>query len=149
MTSPDDLPGSRPRSFDEWVQAFKEQASFFTGLKLTDGGAPRWQLADVLPVLPVVGAGVGLWTVSSLIETLRAGEFPNEHRAQCQGALWIAERQWLDLIVYYSKMPMFVRRVHRDEGYIATLAGAVKEFNEELAQMVAWLRRYGTEARAA
>jgi adenosylcobinamide-GDP ribazoletransferase len=64
MTSPDDrpgdLPGSRPTSFDEWVQAFKEQASFFTGLKLTDGGAPRWQLADVLPVLPVVGAGVGL-----------------------------------------------------------------------------------------
>lgn len=60
MTSPNDLPGSRPTSFDEWLQAFKEQASFFTGLKLTDGSAPRWQLADVLPVLPVVGAGVGL-----------------------------------------------------------------------------------------
>ena len=64
MTSPDeppkDLLGNRPSSFDEWLQAFKEQASFFTGLKLTDGGAPRWQLADVLPVLPFVGAGVGL-----------------------------------------------------------------------------------------
>ena len=49
----------RPSSFDEWLQAFKEQASFFTGLKL-DVGVPRWQLADVLPVLPFIGAGVGL-----------------------------------------------------------------------------------------
>ena len=48
-----------PSSFDEWLQAFKEQASFFTGLKL-DVGVPRWQLADVLPVLPFIGAGVGL-----------------------------------------------------------------------------------------
>ena len=59
MTSPTDPPAARPSSFDELLQAFKEQASFFTGLKLNDG-LPRWQLADVLPVLPAVGAGVGL-----------------------------------------------------------------------------------------
>jgi adenosylcobinamide-GDP ribazoletransferase len=65
MTSPNELPGSRPSTFDEWLQAFKEQVSFFTGLKLDTGpdrheGGPRWPLADVLPVLPFVGAGVGL-----------------------------------------------------------------------------------------
>lgn len=69
MTSPNEPPsyeprsyetgGGRPSSFDEWLQAFKEQASFFTGLKL-NVGRPRWQLADVLPVLPFIGAGVGL-----------------------------------------------------------------------------------------
>jgi adenosylcobinamide-GDP ribazoletransferase len=59
MTSPSEPPIARPSSFDEWLQAFKEQVTFFTGLKL-DVGAPRWQLADVLPVLPFVGAGVGL-----------------------------------------------------------------------------------------
>ena len=61
MTSPNEFeaPHGRPSSFDEWLQAFREQASFFTGLKL-DVGIPRWQLADVLPVLPFVGAGVGL-----------------------------------------------------------------------------------------
>ena len=53
MTSPNDPPVGRPTSFDEWLQAFKEQASFFTGLKL-NVGAPRWQLADELPVLPIV-----------------------------------------------------------------------------------------------
>lgn len=59
MTSPGDPSPQRPSSFDEWVEAFKEQASFFTGLRLSEG-APRWQLSDVLPVLPFVGAGVGL-----------------------------------------------------------------------------------------
>jgi adenosylcobinamide-GDP ribazoletransferase len=59
MTSPNDFPGSRPASFDDWLQAFKEQASFFTGLRL-DVGAPRWPLSEVLPVLPFIGAMVGL-----------------------------------------------------------------------------------------
>jgi adenosylcobinamide-GDP ribazoletransferase len=59
MTSPNELPPGRPSTFDEWLQAFKEQVSFFTGLKLVSD-MPRWPLADVLPVLPFVGAGVGL-----------------------------------------------------------------------------------------
>src|SRR3981189_910711 len=59
MTSPNAPISGRPSSFDEWLQAFKEQPSFFTGLRL-DVGVPRWQLADVLPVLPFTGAGVGL-----------------------------------------------------------------------------------------
>ena len=59
MTSPNELPPARPSTFDEWLQAFKEQVSFFTGLKLVSD-MPRWPLADVLPVLPLVGAGVGL-----------------------------------------------------------------------------------------
>ena len=69
MTSPNDPfpganPGDRPHSFDEWYQALKEQASFFTGLNLAganpSGGAPRWKLSDCLPVLPVLGAAIGL-----------------------------------------------------------------------------------------
>src|SRR5260370_18582004 len=59
MTNPDAPISGRPPSFDDWLQAFKEQTSFFTGLRL-DVGVPRWQLADVLPVLPFIGAGVGL-----------------------------------------------------------------------------------------
>ena len=54
MTSPGDPPPSRPSSFDEWVEAFREQASFFTGVRLSEG-PPRWPLSDVLPVLPVSG----------------------------------------------------------------------------------------------
>jgi adenosylcobinamide-GDP ribazoletransferase len=67
MTSPHDFDGRslghRPSSFDDWLRAFKEQATFFTGVKLETPGAagiPRWPLADVLPVLPFIGAAVGL-----------------------------------------------------------------------------------------
>ncbi|MBM3643210.1 MAG: adenosylcobinamide-GDP ribazoletransferase [Alphaproteobacteria bacterium] len=59
MASPDDPASRRPASIDEWLQAAREQASFFTGLRLAEGPL-RWRLADVLPVLPLVGAGVGL-----------------------------------------------------------------------------------------
>jgi adenosylcobinamide-GDP ribazoletransferase len=58
MTSPSDIP-PRPASLDEWLQAFKEQATFFTGLRLSVG-MPRWPLSEVLPVLPAIGALVGL-----------------------------------------------------------------------------------------
>lgn len=56
---PGATPYDRPHSFDDWYQALKEQASFFTGLDLKMG-APRWKLADCLPVLPVLGALIGL-----------------------------------------------------------------------------------------
>jgi adenosylcobinamide-GDP ribazoletransferase len=59
MTSPNDFSSGRPSSFDDWLQAFKEQATFFTGVRL-ETGVPRWPLADVLPVLPFIGAAVGL-----------------------------------------------------------------------------------------
>jgi adenosylcobinamide-GDP ribazoletransferase len=67
-------PAGAPSSFDEWLQALREQASFFTGLKL-DVGVPRWQLADVLPVLPFIGAGVGL-AAGLVFAIVRAVEGP-------------------------------------------------------------------------
>jgi len=64
MTSPQDFPDRGlaavpPSSFDDWLRAFKEQAAFFTGVKF-NVGLPRWPLAEVLPVLPFVGAAIGL-----------------------------------------------------------------------------------------
>lgn len=76
-------------------------------------------------------------------------DFPPEHMAQCQGALWVAEREWLDLKVYWPKMPQFVKRLHRNEDYISKISQAVDEFNDELEQIVERLRRYGGDARAA
>lgn len=77
-----------------------------------------------------------------MIETILRGDFPPEHKAQCQGQLWVAEREWIDIAVYYPGMPLFVTRATRDEGYIATLAAAVDEFNAELDIVVARVRAY-------
>lgn len=77
------------------------------------------------------------------IECLFRGDLPPEHRAQCQGALWVAEREWIDFCSYWPKMPPFIVRVTRDDAYIAELASAVDAFNAELAEIVDKVRRYG------
>jgi YqaJ-like viral recombinase domain len=81
-----------------------------------------------------------------LIEALLRDGFPPEHKAQCQGALWVAEREWVDICVYWPKMPVLIRRAYRDEAYIAGLETAVGAFNAELTELVARLRRYGAGA---
>lgn len=76
-------------------------------------------------------------------------DFPPEHKAQCQGNLWIAQREWIDICVYWPGMPRFVKRAYRDNGYIANMAGAIDAFNAELAETVERLRRYGQPEKAA
>lgn len=70
------------------------------------------------------------------LEVLLANELPAEHIAQCQGALWIAEREWLDFVSYWPRLNLFVTRVVRDEAYIARLKIEVADFNEELDTIV-------------
>lgn len=81
-----------------------------------------------------------------LIETLRKDAFPAAHVAQCQGALWVAEREWIDIVCYAPGMPLFVKRAARDEAYIANLAREVEKFGAELAETVDAVRRYGKAA---
>lgn len=81
-----------------------------------------------------------------LIECFERGQAcPPEHMAQCQGNLWVAEREWIDFVAYWPKMPLFVVRVNRDEEYIANLAGEVDRFNDELAMLVDRIRKLGGE----
>lgn len=74
------------------------------------------------------------------IAVLLADQLPPEHRAQCQGALWVAEREWIDFQSYWPKLPPFIKRVYRDEVYIADLAKAVDVFLDELNNLVHKLR---------
>jgi len=78
-----------------------------------------------------------------LIDKLLKGGFPPEHKAQCQGGLWVCERDWIDLSIYWPKMPTFTIREYRDELYIGQLAREVDRFNEELAETVEKVRRFG------
>lgn len=75
------------------------------------------------------------------IETLLKDEFPPAFLAQCQGNIWVCERDWWDLAVYAPRLPLFAKRVYRDEAYIKKLGSAVDRFNEELAQVVERVRR--------
>jgi|TARA_B100000700_G_scaffold297869_1_gene363187 hypothetical protein len=66
------------------------------------------------------------------IELLLADELPKEHVAQCQGGLWVSEREWIDFASYWPGMPLFVKRAYRDEVMIRTIAERVEAFYEEL-----------------
>ena len=85
-----------------------------------------------------------------LLDILERDEFPAEHVAQCQGNLWVAERDWIDIAIYNGDknpempdapgLPLFVKRAKRDEAYIKKLAAEVAQFNDELDKIV---KKYG------
>lgn len=70
------------------------------------------------------------------LDVLLRDRLPPEHVAQCQGFLWVAEREWVDFVSFWPRLPLFVKRVYRDEPYIKTLASEVEVFNTELRNLV-------------
>jgi len=76
------------------------------------------------------------------IECLLSDRLPPEHKAQCQGQLWIAKREWLDFCSYWPSLPLFCHRVYRDEPYIERIAAAVDEFNAEMHELIARVQQY-------
>lgn len=83
-----------------------------------------------------------------LLDLILKDEFPPEHKAQTQGQLWVAEREWVDLAVYWPNLPTFIKRAYRDDVYIKTLSEAVDQFNEELCATVEKIRAYGLREAA-
>lgn len=70
------------------------------------------------------------------LEVLLAGEVPPEHKAQCQGGLWVSEREWIDFQSYWPKLPPFIKRVYRDDVYIKAIEQAVNDFISEMDDLM-------------
>lgn len=77
------------------------------------------------------------------LDLLDRDRLPPEHVAQVQGQLWVSGRQWCDFVSYWPGLPPFIKRVERDEDYIASLATAVDAF---LAEMDTWIARFRERA---
>lgn len=78
------------------------------------------------------------------LETLLQDRVPPEHIAQCQGNLWVSDREWIDFISYWPALPVFIKRVHRDEGYIDKIRTSVKLFLEEMNEIIKKLDKLGS-----
>jgi hypothetical protein len=76
------------------------------------------------------------------IECLLVNELPSEHRAQCQGQLWISGREWVDFVSYWPGLPLFIKRVYRDETYIARIKAEVDIFNNEMLEVIERVKQY-------
>lgn len=87
------------------------------------------------------------------IDTILGGEIPSEHKAQIQGNLWNAEREWWDFISYCPEMPentrLFVLRCYRDEPYIKTLEAEIRRFLDDVDETVEKLRKFKQEVAHA
>ncbi len=70
------------------------------------------------------------------IEVLLNGEIPDEHIPQCQGGLWVSEREWIDFVSYWPGMPLFIKRAYRDDIMIRTIAERVEAFHEEMERRI-------------
>lgn len=70
------------------------------------------------------------------IEVILADKVPSEHIAQIQGSLWVSGREWCDFVSYWPRLPLFVKRVYRDEEYIKNLADEVARFNQEMFALI-------------
>lgn len=68
------------------------------------------------------------------VGVILANEVPKDHIHQCQGGLWVSEREWIDFISYWPGMPLFVKRAYRDEALIRKLAERVSTFYELLEE---------------
>lgn len=70
--------------------------------------------------------------------------FPSEHRAQCQGELWVTGRAWNDLMIFYEGMPVAPTfRLERDESYIKTIKDACEVFAYDLRELMKKLKSMG------
>lgn len=82
-----------------------------------------------------------------LIPHFMQKSFPAEHKAQCQGGLWISQREWVDLMLYWPAMPPLIKRAYRDEVYIGKLETEIDRFNEALEKMVQHIKCFETGFR--
>lgn len=75
---------------------------------------------------------------TTLIDYILADKFPTTYRAQVQGQLWVAERQWCDFVAFDPRMKsnkMFRVRVERDDKYIEIMEEKINFFVEQLKDM--------------
>ncbi len=67
---------------------------------------------------------------SILIPMLLDPEFPAQHIDQCEMGLLLSGREWIDLVGYFTGMPLLHRRLYRNEDRLLALATRIQAFNE-------------------
>jgi hypothetical protein len=83
------------------------------------------------------------------VETILAGGYPSEHKAQIQGSLWITGYEAWDFCSYSPDMPEHLRTyiftVERDETYIQMLQNEVIGFLVDVDRALERLGRAGMD----
>ena len=78
---------------------------------------------------------------ATMIDVLLTGTVASKYNTQMQFQMACTGRQWCDYVVFDPRMPakaqMFIKRVARDEAFIAEMEAEVTKFLSEVAEKVA------------
>ena len=86
--------------------------------------------------------------VQTVVEHVAGQTIPADYLLQCQTALVVSERQWLDFISYSGGLPMVVIRVYPDERVQEAIIAAAAAFEERVAEKLrAWTSALNSDAR--
>ena len=106
---------------------------------------PTIEWAGASPDGLVGGKGEGLVEIKcpntlTMIETLLSQKVPGKYFAQMQFQMACTGRKWTDYVVFDPRMPekaqLFVKRVDRDDTYIAEIEAEIVKFLAEVASQV-------------
>jgi hypothetical protein len=70
------------------------------------------------------------------LRTILTDEIPAENMAQLQCGLLVSGRAWIDYLSYCGGMPLYVKRVHPDPSWHASIVAAVAKFESNAAAYV-------------
>lgn len=70
------------------------------------------------------------------VSTVLSGRVPPENLAQCQAALLVSGRTWLDYLSFSNGMHLWVHRVYPDIQWFEVITAAVAKFEQAAEQMV-------------
>lgn len=77
------------------------------------------------------------------IDRLFDNKMITTHIPQCQGGMYVCEREWWDFQSYCNGLPELCIRNYRDEKYISRLEEELEKFCYELAIMIKRLKEMG------
>jgi putative phage-type endonuclease len=112
---------------------------------------PTIEWAGASPDGLVGGEGEGLVEIKcpntlTMIETLLSQKVPGKYFTQMQFQLACTRRKWCDYVVFDPRMPekaqLFVKRVDRDDTYIAEIEAEIIKFLLEVQFQVNQLNNY-------
>jgi len=68
--------------------------------------------------------------------TILTDRVPSQYVGQCQAALLVSGRAWLDFVSFHSGMPLKVIRVLPDPDWFAAIEAACRQFEHNVAELL-------------
>jgi putative phage-type endonuclease len=112
-----------------------EEVGFIQHPTIARSGASPDGLVDLLGCLEIKCPNT-----ATHIEWAIAGVVPAEHVLQMQWQMECTGRKWCDFVSFDPRMPagqqLFIRRLHRDDDQIKSLAAEVEKFDAEVEGVI-------------